>query len=115
MTFLEVLIKSKEIRKIVVERSFMYRIPLKFICRECGFEYDHFMSAYINSKQGDSFYPTELQFEKMLKLLGIKIRHQVVVDKSVDMVEIAKRLEDKYDKKVTLKLNEEEGSSASTE
>lgn len=99
MIFADVLIKSKEIRKLVVERSFLYRIPFKFICSECGLNYDNFMDAYINSKDGEWFNCDEKKFMKMLGVLGIKIRHQVVVDKSIDMEAKSKELSDKYEEK----------------
>jgi len=114
MVFLDILIKNKEVRKAVVERSFLHKIPFKFICSECKFNYDNFMDAYINSKDGEYFNCTEQQFRMMLEILGIKVRHQVVIDKSIDMKAVSDRLSEKYEIKAgkikNLSFDEKEGS-----
>lgn len=96
MTTIENLIKSKEIRRLIVERSITCRVPLKYICKEIGIEYDYFLKAYINSKDADAFDISEEKFEKMLGLLGIKKRIQLVIDKSIDTDKISEDLENKY-------------------
>lgn len=122
MDLIDVLIQSKEIKKLLVDRSFKYRIPLDFICREVGISYTDFMRGYINSKDGKFFEISESKFREILSILGIHIRSTVVIDKSLDMIAVSKSLSDKYDsiaeekrKERRAKNYEEEGNTSDVE
>ncbi len=98
MTLLQRYLGSKELKKIIVERSFKFEIPLRYVCKEVGLEYKHFMDAYINSLENKDFVTTEDQFEKLLELLGIRVRVQFLVQgpENYDAAKIKEDLEIKY-------------------
>lgn len=96
MTLLEVFMESKEIKKLIVERSTMYRMPLRYVCREAGIDYTDFMSMYINSGSWKKCNLTEDQFQKLLSIFGIEVRFQLVINKSIDLIIESKRLAEKY-------------------
>ncbi len=87
MLLIDILRGSKEVKRLIVSRSFEYRIPLKYICLEVGLDYISFMQSYINSETMANCSVTEEQFEKILKILGITIRPQFVIDELYDGLE----------------------------
>lgn len=99
MSLLERYLGSKEIKKLLVERSFKFEIPFRYVCKEIGVEYKHFMDAYINSMENKKFEITEEQFEKMLDIFGIKVRVQFLIQgpEKYNPVEIKKKLQEKYE------------------
>lgn len=96
MSALDIYLGSKEIKKIIVKRSFEFKIPLKFICNEIGIKYDSFISDYINAEDSSKYSITEEKFEKVLCLLGMEPRCTVVLKKDFDVEETRERLRQKY-------------------
>lgn len=96
---LDTILTSNQLKKIIVERSFKYQIPIRYLCDECGVDYKMFMSTYINSTSGDAKHVSEDQFVKMLSILGIDVRFQFVINKSYNIEEVSKGLSEKYEKK----------------
>ena len=86
---------SKELKKTIVELSFKYEMPLRFICIHAGISYKDFMATYINSVENKNFEVTQHQFEKVLDVLGIKVRHQFVITE-IDYAKKRVELEEKY-------------------
>jgi hypothetical protein len=95
MTFNEVLLNATEIKKLIINRSFEFNIPLKYICSEVGIEYRAFLDSYINAPVNPSGI-TEDQFKEILGILGVSLRYQLVIDKNIDMEKRSKELEEKY-------------------
>lgn len=96
MTLLETILKSKELRKVIVERSIRYTIPLRYVCKEVGIDYMLFMRQYINSNSARAKV-TEEQFRKIFEMLGINIRYQFVINEDEnEMKERSKILENKH-------------------
>lgn len=85
----KLLLESMEIRKLIVHRSTEHNIPLKYLCEKVGINYQRFMFSYIRAENDPDV--SEEKFLKLLELLGVTLRFQLVVDKSVDMG--ARRLE----------------------
>lgn len=83
------LLQSVEIKKLIVQRSTEHKIPLKYLCEKVGVNYLSFMASYIRA-EGDPDIREE-DFLKILELLGVTLRFQLVVEKSIDMD--ARRLE----------------------
>lgn len=102
---LDVLLTSNQLKRAIVERSFKYGIPLRYLCSEAGVEYKMFMSTYINSTSGDPKYITEDQFLKILSLLGIETRFQFVISGSYDGNAVSKELAEKNEKKGSIKTD----------
>lgn len=87
MQAIDILRGSKELKRLIVDRSFEFKIPLKYICFEVGIDYNSFMQSYINSETMANCSLTEEQFEKILKILGVTIRTQFVIDSNYDGLE----------------------------
>lgn len=99
MTLLEVLLNSKEIKRMIVKRSSDYNIPLRYLCREAGIDYNLFMRSYINALDQKAYEGTEEDLRKVLDTLGIKIRYQFVIDETIDLAEKSRLLTNKYEEK----------------
>lgn len=95
MTLVEVYLGSKELKKAILDLSFKYEIPLKYICKEAGVNYRTFLEGYINSNN-PSIEITEKQFEKILDLLGIERRIQFIVKTNFDAKETQQFLDNKH-------------------
>lgn len=117
----DILRSSKEVRRLIVEKSLEYGIPLRYICEEVGVEYSLFMMQYINSRSDVSKLEiTDEQFEKILHRLGIEIRYQFVIDKTRDMTTEARKYVDDYESSANEKtrrknVTKEKGNTASAE
>lgn len=97
MTLYETFLKSTELKKLVVTRSFEHKIPLRFLCKETGIKYRQFMLSYINSSNTtDKEVFTEQQFCKLLGILGIEIRFTFVVDTKMNMKAVSEALRIKH-------------------
>lgn len=89
---------SKAIKRLIVEKSYEYQIPIRLLCLEVGIEYKKFLASYINSnEENDSPCFTEEQFEGLLKLLGLTPRVQVIIDKDYEPRKVRDILRIKYD------------------
>lgn len=97
MTLLEVILDSKELKRLIVKRSLEYNIPLRYLCKESGIEYNSFMRSYINAMDSREYDCTEAKFKKLLSVLGINVRYQFVINDGIDMVEKSKELNSKYE------------------
>ena len=97
MTLLDVYRGSKELKNSVVQRARQFNIPFRYICREIGYDYHHFMFSYINSRDSDRCEITEKQFEKMFDLLGIEKRIQFVIKEKHDGEQVREMLKKKYE------------------
>lgn len=78
---------SKELKKLIVNRSFDFGLPLKAICIENDVNYQEFMQSYINSNENRHFEISEENFEGILSSLGIEVRHQFIINKNFDFKE----------------------------
>lgn len=96
MKLIDVILESKELKRTIVKRSLDYNIPLRYLCKESGIEYNTFIRSYINSTDGYMCEANEDQFKKLLGILGISIRYQFIIDKEVDMISVSNKLNDKY-------------------
>ncbi len=96
MLLIEILRGSKELKRLIVNRSFEYKIPLRYICQECGIEYKEFMLSYINSSTMKDCRLKEEDFANILKLLGVTIKHQFIIDKEYDGLEVRNELINKH-------------------
>lgn len=95
MILLDVYTESKQLKRIIVERSLKYKIPLRYICNDIGVNYRQFMNAYINGSslpEGMNQY----KFEKMLSLLGIDVRCQFVINGNYNGEAVNNELKRKY-------------------
>lgn len=81
---IDVLLGSKEVKRLLVERSMRYQLPFRDICQKIGVDYMLFMSTYVNSSGGKEEVINESQFLELMKELGINVRYQFVVDKNFD-------------------------------
>lgn len=99
MTLHQLLLESKEIRRLIVQRSEKYNIPLRYVCREAGIEYNRFIAGYINAQSSRAEDFSEAKLLKVLEALGVSIRFQVVIDGAIDMKEVLRTLEEKYSRK----------------
>lgn len=97
MTLLETFMESKEVKKLIIQRSTDFRIPLRYVCREAAIDYDRFMSSYINATVWNKCDVTEKQFIKVLETLGINVRYQFIISKT-DMPARSAELAEKYKK-----------------
>lgn len=88
--------ESKELKREIVDRSTEFRIPFKYICDEVGISYKEFMQEYINVPGIAPIEITDEQIIKTLEVLGIEIRHQFVINSTIDMNKLSRELEDKY-------------------
>lgn len=86
-TALQTYLGSKELKKLIYNRSVEFNLPLKGICLENGVNYADFMNAYINSSENKKFEIEEEKFEGILSSLGIEIRHQFIINKSFNYQE----------------------------
>lgn len=96
MGLIDVYLGSKELKKHIVDRSFTFEIPLRFICAEAGVNYKSFLQGYVNSNMPDSTDITEEQFENILELLGIEVRTQFIIKSNYKPEEVKKKLEDNH-------------------
>lgn len=94
MLTIDILLNNLEIKKLVVERSIKYSIPLKFLCAEAGLDYNKFMLSYINAKNPSGV--SEEQFLKILECLGIELKLNLIINSSIDMSLKSRQLEEKY-------------------
>lgn len=94
MLAIDILLNNLEIKKLIIERSIKYSIPLKYLCAEAGIDYNKFMLAYINAKNPSSV--SEEQFLKLLECLGIELKLSLIINSSVDMNLKSRQLEEKY-------------------
>jgi hypothetical protein len=101
MKLLTILKESKEIKRLIVERSMKYGIPLRHLCWECNIEYQRFMNEYINLVNGSTMDIDEESFKELLAILGIKIRYQIIVDDGLEVIEHSKILSQKYERRKT--------------
>lgn len=85
-TAIQTYLGSKELKKLIINRSTEFGLPLKGICLDLGIDYANFMQSYINSNDNNNFEISEEKFEGVLKSLGIGIRHQFIIDKKFDSV-----------------------------
>jgi hypothetical protein len=98
---LEKYLGSKELKKLIVQRSHALDIPFRYICTDVDLSYKHFMEAYINSIENKEFKVTEEQFEKILENLGIKVRMQLLVQnpgQEYNPDEVREKLKLKYER-----------------
>lgn len=98
MKLLNIYLGSAELKRKVVERSVEFNIPLTYICDEIGIEYRAFMTSYINTPGISKLEVTEEQFEKMLSILGITVRHQFIIESDYNGKEVSNKLNEKYEK-----------------
>lgn len=96
MLTIDILLNNLEIKKLIIERSIKYSIPLKYLCAEAGLDYNKFMHSYINAKNPSGV--EEEQFLKMLELLGIDLKLSLIINSSVDMNLKSRQLEEKYER-----------------
>lgn len=92
---------SRELKNAIIKRKQEFDIPFRYICHEIGCNYNHFMKSYINSQDARDCKLTEKQFERLLEIMGIKMRFQFVIDSKY-----------KCEIKETLKNNYEEARSS---
>lgn len=97
MTLHQFYLNSKEVKRLIVERSLALQLPLRYICHEIEYDYRLFMESYVNSVNNDNCKLTEEQFEKILELLGVTVRYQLVVDKAFDADGERNRMRENYD------------------
>lgn len=83
-TALETYLGSKELKRLIVKRSFDLELPLRMICLDIGIDYAELMRAYINSSENKNYTIEEHKFEALLAALGINIRHQFVINENFD-------------------------------
>ena len=96
-SILDIYLGSKELKKLIIRRSEEFEIPFRYICNDIKMDYRDFMQSYINSLSNDSFSITEEQFERMLELLGIKLKHQFIIKSDYPAGAIREMLKEKYD------------------
>ncbi len=97
MSLLDFYLGSKEIKRVIVQRSTDLQLPLRFICNEIKYDYRIFMEGYINSVDNDRCTLTEDQFEKILNLLGVNVKHLVIIDTAFDAEAQRNKLRERYD------------------
>lgn len=88
--------QSKELKRTIVERSVKHKIPFRYLCKEARIGYQEFMASYINVMGASHIELEEWQVKKILRLLGISIRIQFLVDSSIDMNKISFELNEKH-------------------
>lgn len=81
---IDVLMGSKELKRLLVERSNKFSIPFRDLCQEVGVDYSSFMRSYVNSSVGDPEVITEDQFIELMGKLGITVRYQFLVEREFD-------------------------------
>jgi hypothetical protein len=91
-TAIETYLGSKELKKLIVSRSFDLKLPLQAICLDLGISYREFMQSYINSNENKHYEIDEEKFEGILSHLGIEIRHQFIINKNFDYFEQQNKL-----------------------
>lgn len=96
MRLIDVLRGSKEIKRLIVKRSFEYNIPLRYICNELEIDYTLFMRGYVNSNSMADCSLEEEDFSKIFEMLGITIKYQFIIDKEYDGLEVRNKLVQKY-------------------
>jgi hypothetical protein len=99
MKLIDVLFKGKEIKKLIVKRSFDLEIPLRHVCEHCNINYSHFMSTYINTHSSLKCRLTEDEILRVLETLGVSMRYQFLIDEDYDKKERKSYLKNKYDKR----------------
>jgi hypothetical protein len=104
---------SRELKKLLIQRSEELQIPFRYICHEVDIKYKAFMNQYINGKS-TALPITEKQFERILDILGISVRFQFVVDKQYRALEVQQELKSNYDQYIS-KLNDFRGQKANKE
>lgn len=75
---------SKELKRLLIERSFKFDIPFRKLCQKIGVDHTSFMRSYINSSVGDPNIINEDQFIDLMNRLGINVRYQFVIDKEFE-------------------------------
>jgi hypothetical protein len=95
LSMLEVLLNNNQIKRVIIERSFEYNIPFKWICAEIGIDYKTFMYSYINAAKSPSGVSEE-QFCEIFELLGMSLHHELIIRKDIDMAAKSRELADKY-------------------
>lgn len=98
-SILEIYLGSKELKKLIIRRSEEFEIPFRYICNDIKMDYRDFMQSYINSLSNDNFSITEQQFERLLELLGIKLKHQFIIKSDYPAGSIREMLREKYELK----------------
>lgn len=111
-TILDIYLGSKELKKLIIRRSEDFEIPFRYICNDIKMDYKDFMQSYINSISNDSFSITEEQFERMLELLGIKLKHQFIIKSDYPAGAIREMLAGKYEKVIEVKEEQREAHNA---
>lgn len=96
MNLHDVLLNSAEVKKLFIQRSRDYQLPLKYICNEAGVDFNEFMQSYVNSKASSGCSITEDQFIKMLSVIGVNVKYTFIIDSKVDMNAESRRICDKY-------------------
>lgn len=92
----DILLNSAEVKKLFVQRSTDYQLPLKYICSEAGVDFNEFMQSYVNSKASSGCSITEDQFMKMLSVIGVNVKYTFIIDSKVDMNDVSRKICDKY-------------------
>lgn len=103
MTLIEIYLGSAELKRLILKRSNEFNIPLKYVCSEVGLEYKSFMASYMNVQGVSTADITEEQFNKMLSILGVKVRHQFIIDVGYNGSEVSDKLGEKYENVKKLK------------
>lgn len=89
MRLSEILLTSKEIKRLIVKRSFELEIPLTHICSHLGISYVRLMKHYINGNSPEIMQMDSIQILRILELLGVKMKYQFIVDPDFN-VEVSK-------------------------
>lgn len=95
-TLVDIFLSSKELKRTIVKISIDHEIPLKYLAKDIGVEYNAFMKSYINSLTNDGFDISEGQVERLFKLLGIEVRTQFVLKSDHKFKEIQELLKEKH-------------------
>jgi hypothetical protein len=98
MEFLDIYLGSKELKKLIVDRSTRFELPLRYICSYAKIDYKEFMQNYINSLENNEATLTEKQFNDIFEILGIATRFQFVVkkDENYNANEMRKMITEHY-------------------
>jgi hypothetical protein len=99
MTLYDILFRGKEVKKLIVKRSFDTGIPLRYICLGANINYVHFMGTYINSNSSENCKLSENDILRVLDVLGVSLRYQFLIDENYNKEEKKLHLKNKYDKR----------------
>lgn len=111
MTLDDTILTSKEIRRLIVNRSFELGIPLRYVCYEAGLGYTPFMRGYINSTVKSQLDPNKIL--KVLELLGVDVKYQFIVNKEFNGPARKEYLKINYENRKKIGYEPEEEGSAS--